>query len=69
MSTFQGYSSDFLPLNVSRAALLDFKKLSMNKGLFIVHSGKVNDMVILHKVDYINKVKLLLWDTCDLQEA
>ena len=62
LSTFHGYSSNSLPLNVSRAELSALKKLSRNKDLVIVRPDKGNGIVILDKPDYISKVELLLSD-------
>ena len=45
LSTFHGYSSNSLPLNVSRAELLALKKLSRNKDLVIVRPDKGNGIV------------------------
>ena len=68
LSTYYSYSPDFLPLNISRAELSALKKLSRNKDLVIVRPDKGNGIVILDKLDYINKVELLLSDTCKFKK-
>ena len=62
LSYFHGYSLDSLPLNVSRAELLALRNLSKNKNIVILRPDKGNGVVILNKMDYINKVETLLLD-------
>ena len=56
------------PLNVSRAELMTLKKLSRNKDIVIVRPDKGNGIVILDKIDYINKVEFLLSDKCKFRK-
>ena len=60
---FYSYLPNFLPLNISRAELSALRNLSKKKDLVIVRPYKGNGVVILNKIDYINKVELLLTDT------
>ena len=57
LAAYYGYDSAQFPLNISKAAL---KKLSRNKNLIILRPDKGNGVVIVNRVDYINKVESLL---------
>ena len=62
LSYCHDYSMDGLPLNISRAELLALRNLSKNKNIVILRPDKGNGIVILNKIDYINKVETLLLD-------
>ena len=48
---------------ISKAELSALKKLSRNRNIVILRPDKGNGVVILNRVDYINKVESLLSDT------
>ena len=52
---------DSLPLNISRAELLALRNLSKNRNIAILRPDKGNGIIILNKIDYVNKVKLFYW--------
>ena len=62
LSAYYGYDSSQFPLNISKAELSALKKLSRNKDLVILRPDKGNGVVILNRIDYINKVESLLSD-------
>ena len=68
MASYYGYDSRQFPLNISKAELSALKKLSKNRDIVILRPDKGNGVVILNKVDYINKVKSLLSDASKFQK-
>ena len=60
LSYLHGYSPDSLLLNICRAELLAHRNVSKNRNIVILHPDKGNGVVILNKIDYINKVETLL---------
>ena len=62
LSAFYGYDPAHSPLNISKAELVALKNLSKNKNIVILRPDKGNGVVILDRVDYINKVESLLSD-------
>ena len=62
LASYYGYDSRQFPLNISKAELSALKKLSKNRDIVILRPDKGNGVVILNKVDYINKVETLLSD-------
>ena len=59
---YYGYDFAQVPLNISKAELSALKKLSRNKNLIILRPDKGNGVVVLNRIDYINKVESLLSD-------
>ena len=57
-----GYDSQQLPHNISKAEISALNKLCRNKNIVIIRPDKGNGVVILNRVDYVNKVLTLLGD-------
>ena len=55
LSSYYGYDFGQFPLNISKAELSALKNLSKNRDLVILRPDKGNGVVILNKVDYIQK--------------
>ena len=62
LAAYYGYDSAQFPLNISKAELAALKNLSRNKNIVILRPDKGNGVVILNRVDYINKAESLLSD-------
>ena len=63
LASYYGYDFGQFPLNISKAELSALKNLSKNRDLVILRLDKGNGVVILNKVDYIQKVETILSDT------
>ena len=61
LASYYGYDSRQFPLNINKAELSALKKLSKNRDI-ILRPVEENGVVILTKVDHINKVESLLSD-------
>ena len=62
LAAYYGYDAAQFPLNISKAELSALKKLSKNKNIVILRPDEGNGVVILNRIDYINKVESLLSD-------
>ena len=75
LSALYGYDSEQLPLYISKAELSALNMLCKNKDIVIIRPNKGNEVVILNRSDYVNKVETLLTDRskfkkldCDMLE-
>ena len=75
LSAFYGYDSEQLPLDISKAELSALNRLCKNKDIVIIRPDKGNGVVILNRLDYVNKIETLLADgskfmklDCDMLE-
>ena len=62
LAAYYGYDSQQLPHNISKAEISALNKLCRNKNIVIIRPDKGNGVVILNRVDYVNKVLTLLGD-------
>ena len=63
-----GYDSQQLPHNISKAEIAALNELCRNKNIVIIRPDKGNGVVILNRVDYVNKVLTLLGDRSEFSK-